>query len=175
MCSAGVCTPTHQGAVLNVTDLEALLASGNVSVTTGSGALAPRTSDIDIVSPLTWASASTLTLDAYHSITVSKSISVGTGGLSFITNDGGTGGELSFGTTGRASFTNLASTLTINGATYTLVGDIATLAAAIAANPTGDFALASDYDAKNDGTYSASPSTQRLTEVLKGWETSSGI
>ena len=31
-CSAGVCAPTATDAVLNVTDLENLLASGNVSV-----------------------------------------------------------------------------------------------------------------------------------------------
>src|SRR5579863_1302147 len=37
-CAAGVCTPTAADAVLNVGDLETLLASGNVNVTTtGSG------------------------------------------------------------------------------------------------------------------------------------------
>jgi hypothetical protein len=33
-CSAGVCAPTVTDAMLNVTDLENLLASGNVSVVT---------------------------------------------------------------------------------------------------------------------------------------------
>src|SRR5439155_22298305 len=37
-CSGGVCAPTSSDAVLNVTDLESLLAVGNVKVTTtGSG------------------------------------------------------------------------------------------------------------------------------------------
>ena len=37
-CSGGVCAPTAKSAVLNAGDLETLLASGNVSVTTtGSG------------------------------------------------------------------------------------------------------------------------------------------
>ena len=37
-CSAGICAPTAANAVLNVSDLETLLASGNVTVTTtGTG------------------------------------------------------------------------------------------------------------------------------------------
>ncbi len=88
-CSAGVCTPTHKSAVLNAGDLQTMLASGNVRVTTGSGSLASETSDIDVTANVSWASFSTLTLDACHSITVSKTLSVtGTGGLAFVTDDG---------------------------------------------------------------------------------------
>jgi len=64
---------------------------------------------------------------------------------------------LSFGTGGGVDFQNLASQLAINGATYTLVGDISTLAADVAANSSGNFALANNYDASKDGTYQGSP------------------
>ena len=54
-------------------------------------------------------------------------------------------------------FGNLSGTLTINGTAYTLVNSVASLASAIAANPSGAFALAKSYNAKGDGTYAASP------------------
>ncbi len=168
-CSAGVCTPTHKSAVLNASDLQSMLATGNVLVTTGSGSLATETSDIDVNAPLSWSSTAALTLDAYHSITFSKvTLVAGAGGLSFITNDGGTGGLLSFGTTGRAIFSNLSGTLTINGAAYTLVVDLATLASDIAANPSGNYALAANYDAGGDGTYASSPIPTTFNGSLEG-------
>ena len=154
MCSAGVCTPTHKGAVLNVTDLENLLAASNVQVTTGSGSLAALTSDIVVTTPFTWSSTSVLTLDAYHSITIGKTVSVsGTGGVSFVTNDGGTGGSLSFGANGDVNFSSLTSSLAINGATYTLVGNIATLASDIATNPSGRLRIGDSYDAQSGWNY----------------------
>ncbi|HEY3636617.1 MAG TPA: hypothetical protein VGK90_00600 [Rhizomicrobium sp.] len=155
-CSGGVCSPTAKNAVLNVTDLQNLLASGNVKVTTtGSGVQA---GDIKIGAPFTWSNASGLALDAYQSITINKAVSVtGTGGLALTTNDGGSGGALSFGPKGDAIFQNSASPLTINGVTYTLVNSVQSLAGAIAANPSGAFALANNYDATPDGTYSEAP------------------
>jgi hypothetical protein len=52
VCSAGVCSPTATDAVLNVSDLENLLASGGVSVTTtGSGVQA---GDIEVAAALSW-------------------------------------------------------------------------------------------------------------------------
>jgi hypothetical protein len=133
-----------------------LLASGNVTVTTtGSGVQA---TNIQIAAPLSWSTANTLALDSYESISVSKPVAVaGLGGLSITTNDGGSGGFFSFGEKGNATFADLSSPLTINGADYTLVNNIASLASAIAANPTGDYALANAYNAKKDGTYSNSP------------------
>jgi hypothetical protein len=155
-CSGGVCAPTAASAVLNVGDLETLLASGNATVTTtGSGVQA---TNIQIAAPLSWATTNTLALDAYESIAVSKPVAVaGQGGLSVATNDGGSNGYFSFGQKGNATFADLSSPLTINGAAYTLVNSIASLASAIAANPTGDYALANSYNAKKDGTYSNSP------------------
>src|ERR1700733_7820448 len=137
-CSAGVCSPTAASAVLNISDLETLLASGNVEITTtGTGVEA---NNIDVEAAVAWSGPNALSLDAYQSITISKHIAIaGQSGLSLTTNDGGSGGALLFETNGSVHFKKLSSTLTINSATYTLVGNISTLATAIAANPSGSF------------------------------------
>jgi hypothetical protein len=148
-CTNGVCAPTAAKAVLNAGDLETLLASGDVEVTTtGEGVQAK---DITIKAPVGWSSGSVLTLDAQKSIAIDQPISItGPAGLTLRTNDGGKKGVFSLGPRGNVSFANLASSLTINGAAYTLVSDIATLASDIAANPSGDFALAANYDASEN-------------------------
>jgi hypothetical protein len=166
-CSRGVCAPTAKNAVLNVGDLETLLASGAVKVTTrGSGIQA---GDIQIDAPFTWSSTGALVLDAYQSVLVERLISVaGQGGLSITTNDGGQNGYFGFQGRGRVTFANLSSALTIKGAAYTLVGNIVTLAADIAANSAGDYALANDYDAENDGAYSNSPIPTEFSGAFEG-------
>ncbi|HEY1613589.1 MAG TPA: hypothetical protein VGF97_07865 [Rhizomicrobium sp.] len=155
-CSAGVCAPTAVDAVLNVGDLQTLLASGNVTVTTmGSGVQA---NSIDITAALTWPNNSALTLDAFQSVAVDKPASItGLGSLSLKTKDGGNGGRLSFGDKGHVTFANLSSALTINGTSYTLVQSVKALASAIVANPSGAYALAGAYDASVDGTYKEPP------------------
>jgi hypothetical protein len=45
-CTSGVCSPTAANAVLNVGDLTTMLASGNVTVNTGTGSLAAQVEDI---------------------------------------------------------------------------------------------------------------------------------
>jgi hypothetical protein len=166
-CFGGVCAPTSASAVLNAGDLETMLASGSVKVTTtGSGVQA---NNIDVRAKLSWSTANTLGLDAYQSIAVAKPVSVAAlGGLSLTTNDGGSGGTFSTGRKGRVSFANLSSALTINGATYTLVGSVQTLASAIAANASGDYALADNYNANRDGTYSDTPVTTSFTGTMEG-------
>ena len=165
-CVSRVCSPTASKAVLNVGDLETMLASGDVTVNTG-GSLAK---DIDIDQPLTWASTSRLTLDAYQSVSVKKPVSVtGTGALTITTNDGGKNGEFVIvPERGSVQFWDLGSSLLIDGITYTLVGDIKTLAADIAANPSGLYALAKSYDASVDGTYSTSPIATDFYGTLEG-------
>jgi hypothetical protein len=158
-CVSGVCTPTKKTAILSVTQLESLLAAGNVTVTT-DGSLS---ANIVVNSALNWASSHSLTLDAYQSITVNKRVAVnGTGGLTLTTDDGGTGGMLSFGEKGRVSFLSTANSLTINGAAYTLVADTTTLASDIAAKPSGDFALASDYNAAGHSSFVSSVFTGKF-------------
>src|SRR3954447_3291094 len=70
-CDARVCTATAQKAVLNVSDLQTMLGSGDVAVKTGVVA-----KDIILDQPLTWVSTSRLTLDAQQSIIVKKPMSV---------------------------------------------------------------------------------------------------
>ncbi|HEX4156831.1 MAG TPA: hypothetical protein VHY79_00005, partial [Rhizomicrobium sp.] len=165
-CGSGVCQPTASDAVLNVGDLEALLAAGNVTVTTtGSGVQA---NNIDVTAKLGW-SANALTLDAYQSISVTASVTVrGASGLSILTNDGGSGGELAFFGKGHVTFKKLSGNLWINGANFQLVNSIASLAAAIKNDSSGNYALASDYDASKDGTYGASPIQATLRGMFEG-------
>ena len=166
-CSGGVCAPTAAGAVLNAGDLETLLASGNVEVTTtGSGV---QGDNIVVGDALSWSATSALTLDAYQSVSIDKNIAVqGQGGLTLATNDGGTNGALAFGHKGGVTFANLSSNLIINGTAYTLVNTIQSLASAVAANPSGAYALASAYDAALDGTYSTVPVPTPFTGTFEG-------
>jgi hypothetical protein len=152
-CANAVCSPTAKKAVLNVNDVTSMLAAGDLKITTGAGAL-----DIHVKAPFSWTSTDRLTLDAARSITIEKAVVVaGRGALTLTTNDGGTGGDYWFPSGGSVSFWDLNSSLIINGVSFTLVKDIKTLAAEIAANPSGNFALANSYDASIDGTYKASP------------------
>jgi hypothetical protein len=167
VCAAGVCSPTAVDAELNVNDLEAMLASGNVAVTTASSGV--QASDIRIDAQVSWYSANMLTLDAYKSVTIDRSMkAAGAGGLSVITDDGGSGGEFAFEHDGSLTFRDFSSALLINGTAYQLVGSIAALAGAIAANPSGAFALANTYDASGDGTYTASPVPTVFTGAFNG-------
>ncbi len=163
--SGGIFTPTSANSVLNASTLENALASSNVDVTTGT--TGTQAGNITVLAPLTWASGNTLTLDAARSILFDKNVTVtGAGGLDLITGKHGT---ISFGSTSdHVTFDNLASALSINGAAYTLVDNIATLATDIAADPTGDFALAADYNAAADGTYRRSPVVTVFNGAFEG-------
>ncbi|MGD0193077.1 MAG: GLUG motif-containing protein [Rhizomicrobium sp.] len=157
-CTSGVCTPTSANAVLNVSDLTTMLASGNVSVNTGSGSLAKQVKNIDVSAGFSWASGSSLTLDAYDSVNFNKAVSVaGSGAVALTTNDGGKSGALWFGPKGSLSFLDTGNSLTIDGKAYTLVNTVASLASDIDAKPSGNFALSANYNAKPDGAYSTAP------------------
>jgi len=152
-CSNGVCSAIKANAILNASDLQNMLSTSGVQVVSGNIAGA-----IDVKAALSWASANTLTLDAYTSITVDKPVAVaGSGNLTLTTNDGGSGGALSFGTAGNVTFWSTTDHLTINGAAYTLVSDITTLADDFSINRSGNYALAESFDASANGTYSGSP------------------
>ena len=158
------------------TTIDTALNSGTSVIlkTTVTGASGPGiqnasgNGDIYVDSALSWSSNATLTLDAYHSIFIDAPIAASRGGnLTMLTDDGGTGGDLSF-TDGSVTFDKLASALTINGSDYLLVDNIATLAADIAVNPSGDYALARNYNAKSDGIYSSSPIVTSFSGTLEG-------
>jgi hypothetical protein len=163
-CSAGVCTATAKVAVLNVTDLTNMLATSGVTIESGK-----KAQTIDIAAPLAWGSGSGLILNAYTSITLEQPLVVqGTAPLYIGLNDGGSGGTLSFSGKGSITFWDLANHFEIMGQTYTLVRDIAGLAAAIKADPAGAYALASSYNAKPDGIYKTPPVTTVLSGTFEG-------
>ena len=163
-CASGICAPTAKNAVLNATDLENLLATGSVKVTTGT-----LTNDIKIQAAFSWASANALTLDARRSIIVDRTVSVaGTAGLALTTNDGSTKGDLTFGPGGNVSFLGTGNRLTIDGKVYALESSIAALASAIAARPGGHYAFSASYNAGNDGTYKNSPIATEFDGVFEG-------
>lgn len=164
VCQGGVCAPTAKHAVLNVNDLETLLASGNVDVTsTGAGTQAE---DVIIKSALSWSNASVLTLDAHRSLAIDRPVSIG--GLAGLTLAYGAKGLLNFGANASATFSNLSSALTINGTDYTLVDTVKSLASAVAANPSGAYGFAADYDASEDGIWSSVPVPTTFTGTLEG-------
>ncbi len=154
-CVGGVCTATSKKAVLNAADLVQMLGTGDVTVVPGKTA-----GDIDVTAPVAWGSTHRLTLDSYTDLLIEQPMTVqGTAGLTVTTNDGGSGGTFSFSPSGNVKFLDLASSLIVNGASYTLVGDIATLASDIKNNASGNYALAASYNAKPDGTYKTPPVT----------------
>jgi hypothetical protein len=167
-CSGGVCSPTATRAVLSASDLETMLASGDVIVTTTGSGVQAR--DIDVKAPVGWSSTHTLTLNAYGSMTVYGPVTIeGLSALSLTTNGGGGGGKLSFGKKANITFADLSSQLLIDGSAYVLVGDIKTLAADIGANPGGRYALSNSYNAAGDGTYeNGSPINYILTGTFEG-------
>jgi len=131
--------------VLNVGDLEALLASGAVEVTTTGSDIEAK--GIAVGAALAWSTSNALTLDAGRSLAIDKSVSIqGEAGLTLAINDGGKIGTLSFGRHGSVTFANLSSTLTIDGLAYTLADTIQSLADLIAARPSGNYAFAADSD-----------------------------
>jgi hypothetical protein len=156
ICSGGACAPNATNAVLNVGDLETLLASGSVTVTsTGAGVQA---NDIAVQAGLGWSSSATLVLAAFRSLSIAAPVSVdGAGGLTLAIDEGSRSGTLAFGSGGNVTFANMSSALVIDGTTYQLVNSVAGLAAAIGANASGAYALATGYDASPDGAYSAAP------------------
>jgi hypothetical protein len=156
--------------------IDASLAAGtNVTLKTtkmgasGAGTQSSGPGDIIIDSALTWNTSALLTLDAYHGIQFDAGVKVaGKGGVSLVTDDGGSGGDYAFGKGDSLTFANLASALTINGARYTLVNNIATLASDIATADNGHYALAASYNARADGTYTSSPIATELTGTFEG-------
>jgi hypothetical protein len=163
-CSAGVCAPTAKKAVLNATDLANMLATSDVKVTTGSGAVT-----ITVASSFSWTSASRLTLDAAQNVSFQAEVTVaGPGAVTIADNGGGSSGQLIFSETGKLDFWNLTSNLIINGSAYVLVDDVATLASGIAAAPSGTFALARDYDAGPDGKHKGAAIVTPLDGTFDG-------
>lgn len=168
-CSGGICVPTATKATLNATDLENDLSQfGNVQVlTTGNGVEA---NDIVVVATISSPDSTSLTLDAHKVITVNAAISIGAGTaeLELQSDKGGKLGTLSFGPNGHITFGSLSDIFGINGGIFTLEDSVQGLASAVAAKPSGAFALANSYDASQDGTYTSSPVATTLKGTVEG-------
>ncbi|HWA91556.1 MAG TPA: GLUG motif-containing protein [Rhizomicrobium sp.] len=160
-CSDGTCTPTAKNAVLNASDLQGMLAAGDVTVATGAGA-----KSIAVEAPIAWASTHTLTLHPDLNVNVKAVIAVeGGGGLNIAPF---VGGDLVMFPTGRIDFWDTDSSLTIAGAPYTLIADLPTFQQLIQEHAGGGwYALTKDYDAAGDGTYQNSV-YWKLTAVFNG-------
>jgi hypothetical protein len=157
-CSGGTCVPTATKAVLNANDLQTYLSQfGNVRVmTTGNGVEA---NNIVVNAAFSSPDSTSLTLDAHKAITINAAVSIGSGPAELELQSGksGTLGTLSFGRKGHITFGSLSDIFGINGGIFTLVDSVQGLASAVAANPSGAYALANSYDASQDGTYYRSP------------------
>lgn len=154
-----VCAPSGPNAVLSVVQLAKYLAKYSVTINTGG-----NPGSISFQAPLTWSSANSLTLDAYNSVVVdAKIVDAGPGALTITTGDGDGSKStdiLTFREDSSIAFFSTANALVVNGTTYTLVSNVlanqkslAKLAAAVANNPNGNFALGAYYNAANDGVY----------------------
>ncbi len=168
----------HQIELMALDPTASYTLAANVDFVTGPGNFVPG--NINIIAPLGWSGAYTLTLDSHQSVNIDAPVTIsGAGGLVLITNDnGGSGGALNFaygatGFTGNVAFTDVVGSathgsLTINGNSYTLENNVAGLAGDIQLNPGGYFALANGYDASADGTYSSAPIPTIFTGVFEG-------
>ncbi|WP_434723808.1 MBG domain-containing protein [Mesorhizobium sp. RIZ17] len=146
--TGGSMSANTNDSVINVTTLQNLLASANVTISTGSGG--SQAGDITIAVPIAW-SANTLTLDAYHSIVFNANATIGgVGGLALVTNDGGSGDTISYALGASATFTGTpgAQALSVNSQSYTLIYDINGLQA-INSDLSGRYALANTIDASD--------------------------
>src|SRR5262249_615905 len=68
-CSAHQCRPTAKDAVLNVTDLAAMLSASSIKVATAGAA-----KDIRLIAPLSWTSGKRLTLYADRSVDIESPV-----------------------------------------------------------------------------------------------------
>ena len=159
-CSSGVCTATADDAVLNVDDLSALLATTDVSVRSEGIAL----QDIEVLSPLTWASTHALNIESNNAIYMRNVITIeGTAHLALNHNGG-----IIFDRKGAVHYWDMASGFSINGANYTLVNSVASLAAAVEKHPKGLIAFANDYNAKQDSQVHTVPVSREFAGTLEG-------
>ncbi|MBV9992911.1 MAG: hypothetical protein JOZ72_16660 [Alphaproteobacteria bacterium] len=151
-------------ASIGIKKIKQLLGFGDVKLVAGTQA-----NDIAVSAPLSWANGHGLTLDARHSIRIDHTIDVaGPGALTLTTNDGLSGGTLSFGRSGNVHFWSTSNSLTINDDAFTLVDSIAALASAVATAPSGNYALSGAYDATPDGVYAAPPVATNFTGAFDG-------
>lgn len=161
-CASNTCSATAKNAVLNAGELSAMLASNDVTVVANGDA-----QTIGISTSFSWASAHLLTLSAHHDVVIKVPVAVeGLGGVHVMTRVG-TGdedGDLKFLPGGRIDFWDTGASFNLNGITYALVNDAASVGSAYVSDANANVALAKDYDAGPDGAYQDAV----VTVVAKG-------
>lgn len=180
-------------SIINATTLQTALGSANVTVSSGSGGA--QAGNITVAAPLTWSTATTLTLNAAGAIAINAPISInGAGGLALnasaqtgITTTGVTfdeGVSVTYAGSGGIS----GQSFSRNGISYTLVYSMAQFdaidgqnavdgsgLATYGAGLTGNYALASDLTATGTtftralvGTNTTNDSATRFYGSLEG-------
>lgn len=163
-CSGGVCSPTAKNAVLNVNDLAGMLASEDVKITTGNGAVT-----IAVAAPFSWTSAHRLTLDAKYNVSFRAAVTVaGQGAVTIAYNNGGSGGDLLFFEGGKLELWDKNSSLIVNNIPYVLITSVSKLAGHVKKAPGGAYALAADYDASVEGTRPWAAARTTFTGTFEG-------
>jgi len=173
-------TIAASGGDITGADLSSNLGTTDVAIKSSDGATT-GSGDVIVNDTVSWTSSHTLSLDAYRNIDVNAPIAVGgNGDVSLIYGDesqNGTGdpltGDLMFGAAGHITFSDVVAgdvqgTLSINGLNFSLVSSVSDLADAVAASSSGNYALANDYDAALDGTYTSSPVGGAFIGTLEG-------
>ena len=117
-----------------------------------------NTPDSVVDAPVTWAKPTILTMYS-HSITFEAPVKISSKGGMNLQTQGTTGNLLSGLPAGGQPYLSayFRAFSEINNAPYVLEKDLKGLAKDIAKNPSGNFALANDYDAGIDGTYKRAP------------------
>jgi len=143
-------TIAASGGDITGSTLSTNLATSDVTIHSGDRATA-GSGDIYVNDPVSWTSAHTLTVDAYHSIYIGAPITVGgaSGGLTLTTNDGGSGGDFQFSSGANVTFSHTSAALNINGTSYTLIDSESALVGINSTldtnnNMSGNYALAND-------------------------------
>ncbi|MDE1146317.1 MAG: filamentous hemagglutinin N-terminal domain-containing protein [Azospirillaceae bacterium] len=125
--------------------------------TSGFGTATSGSGDIVVNSAISWSANTTLTLDAYHGVTVNAPITASgaSAGLVVKTNDGGSGGLLTVAFGSPVTLSGSSAALTVNGAAYTLIHTVAQLEAleGSGATASGHYALAGDIDLTGTGSF----------------------
>lgn len=150
-------------SIINTATLQAALAGANVTITTGTSG--SRAGNITVASPLTWAAATTLALNAAGAITVNAPITITGGGgmdLTATAQAGITTSGLTFGNGASIDYGAIdnGGTFKLNGTNYKLVYTFAQLDAidgrsalngsaitTYGSGVTGNYALATNLDA----------------------------
>lgn len=156
--SGGDDTGAHISSELN--------GNTNVDIESSNGS-GGTDGNVIVNDPISWSTAAKLTLGAVNDIDINADITV-SGGGALVMNTGGdyviASGNSIFFTGGSSA----GASLTINTQPYTLEYSVAQLATDIASNASGYYALADNYDAGPDGTYTSSPINTVFTGTFAG-------